>query len=76
MATIHGHTVSYDESSDSLRKAAYYLEYTMGRSEAEELFSEAKNSSDRKARFSVSGYGHFKLKREDGQYKLAKSSSY
>lgn len=73
---IHGHTVSYDESSDSLRKAAYYLEYTLGRSEAEELFNEAKTSSERKARFSVSGYGYFKLKRENGQYTLDKTSNY
>ncbi len=75
MATIHGHIVNYDDTSDSLRKAVYYLEHTIGSSEREGLFKEAKTSASRKAHFGVSGYGNFKIKRQDGQYTLEKSSS-
>ncbi len=76
MPTIHNHTVSYDESSDSLRKAAYYLQHTLSSEKREELFTEAKESSSRKARFSVSGYGYFKLKRENGQFTISKTDNY
>ena len=76
MATIHKHSVSYDESSHSLRSIAYYLEYTLSRDKAEELFNEAKNSSSAKAHFSGPDGGHYKLKRENGQYTLFKSDNY
>ena len=76
MSLIHGHTVSFDKEHSSLREAAYHLEHTMGRDKAQELFSKAKNSSDGKAHFTGPGGAHFKLKRENGQYTIAKSDNY
>ncbi len=76
MGYIHGHNVSFDKSHDGLRKAAYHLEHEMSSDRREELFKKAKESAEKKSHFEISGYGHFKLKRENGQYIIAKSDNY
>lgn len=69
--TIHGHIVKYDpsENPNHLDSAIRYLS-NLSFDKAEELFKEAKNSSEMCAKFENSNGSHFKLKLGSNSYTL------
>jgi hypothetical protein len=67
-AIIHDHTVSYDDNHERLRHAAYYLEHTLSRDEAEIFFEKARTGS---AHFEDDAHVNLRLVEENGVYLLS-----